>query len=58
MLERERDLMFIIVSLIVLVAGLNIISCLIMLVKVIKISLVAILRTTGADNLDFSQDLY
>tara|TARA_S200000501_G_C20814104_1_gene739709 strand:- start:469 stop:1740 length:1272 start_codon:yes stop_codon:yes gene_type:complete len=46
-LEVERDLMFIIVSLIVLVAGLNIISSLIMLVKD-KNSDIAILRTIGA----------
>jgi lipoprotein-releasing system permease protein len=46
-LEVERDLMFIIVSLIVLVAGLNIISGLIMLVKD-KTSDIAILRTMGA----------
>lgn len=46
-LEIERDLMFIIVSLIVLVAGLNIISGLIMLVKD-KNSDIAILRTIGA----------
>mgnify|MGYP001334294867 FL=1 len=46
-LEGERDLMFIIVSLIVLVAGLNIISSLIMLVKD-KNSDIAILRTIGA----------
>ena len=55
-LEVERDLMFIIVSLIVLVAGLNIISSLIMLVKD-KNSDIAILRTIGAsksfDNPDF-----
>jgi lipoprotein-releasing system permease protein len=46
-LEVERDLMFIIVSLIVLVAGLNIVSSLIMLVKD-KNSDIAILRTIGA----------
>jgi len=46
-LEVERDLMFIIVSLIVLVAGLNIVSSLIMLVKD-KNSDIAILRTVGA----------
>ena len=46
-LEVERDLMFIIVSLIVLVAGLNIVSGLIMLVKD-KTSDIAILRTMGA----------
>lgn len=46
-LEVERDLMFIIVSLIVLVAALNIISGLIMLVKD-KRADIGILRTMGA----------
>jgi len=46
-LEVERNMMFIILSLIVLVAALNIISGLIMLVKD-KSSDIAILRTMGA----------
>ncbi len=46
-LEVERDLMFIIVSLVVLVAALNIISGMIMLVKD-KSGEIAILRTMGA----------
>ncbi len=46
-LEVERDIMFIIVSLIVLVAALNIISGMIMLVKD-KRGEIAILRTMGA----------